>query len=69
MTIFLLLDLHPEFHDLRRLLGRLLMRMHEGRRDELDLLARQLEIRVREAPGVANIEGSERRAHHVRFCG
>ena len=35
-------------------LGGLLVRMHEGRRDQLDLLARQLEI-VGESAGVASM--------------
>ena len=33
-----------ELHDLGAVLGGLFVRMHEGRRDQLDLLARQLEV-------------------------
>ena len=40
----LLLNREAEFHDLRALLGHLLVRMHEWRRDKLDLLPGQLQI-------------------------
>ena len=41
---FLLADRQLELHDLRAALGNLLVRMHERRRHQFDLLARQLEI-------------------------
>ena len=40
----LLLDPERELHDLGTLPGGLLVRMHEGRRDQLDLLSGQLEV-------------------------
>ena len=40
----LFLDHELELHDLRALLGRLFVRMHERRGDQVDLLARQLEV-------------------------
>jgi hypothetical protein len=63
----LLFDLHPEFDDLRSLLGRLLVGMHERRRDQLDLLARQIEI-LRKC-GRCEDEGGERRTHHCGSAG
>ena len=41
---FLLFDRERELHDLGALPGGLLVRMHEGRRDQLDLLPGQLEV-------------------------
>ncbi|MEY9104947.1 hypothetical protein ABH999_001143 [Bradyrhizobium yuanmingense] len=41
---FLLLDRHPELDDLGALCRGLLVRVHEGRSDQLYLLTRQLEI-------------------------
>ena len=42
----LLLDRERELHDLGALLGGLLVRMHEGRRDQFDFLPGQLEFRA-----------------------
>jgi hypothetical protein len=41
---FFLLDDEAKLDDLRLLPGRLLVRMHERRRDQLHLLARKLEL-------------------------
>ena len=40
----LFLDLERELHDLWTFLRRLLVRMHEGRGDQVDMLSRQLQI-------------------------
>ncbi len=53
MTSFLLLDRHLELDDLGAVLGGLLVGMHEGRRDELDLLAGKLVDGRRPRPGAA----------------
>ena len=60
MTTFFSSIVMRELDDLRALLGGLLVRMHEGRRDELDLLARQLEIVGGEA-WVSPASGLQRR--------